>query len=184
LKLVPLPATKTEASNISNLFRSATWNVNSFNGTDASEANLRNLTAHDIVHIATHSLFHSNSDTVSSLTNDLLSCSFYLAGANRTLTSGSIDPKNDGVVSALEAMYLNLSNTDLVTLSACESGRGKAILNEGVFGFPRALRIAGAKNILMSLWQIPDKETSELMTFFYSNMLAGLSKSEALRTAW
>jgi len=115
--------------------------------------------------------------------NSLLGSVLYLAGANRTLSHNSDDPANDGILTALEAMDLDLEGTDLVTLSACESGKGIIEPGEGAFGLARAIRTAGAKNILMTLWQIPDKETKELMANFYRNVLRQQPKSEALRNA-
>ena len=81
------------------------------------------------------------------------------------------------------AMDVDLEGTDLVTLSACESGKGIIQPGEGAFGLARAFRTAGAKNILMTLWSVPDKETKELMSNFYKNLLKHQSKSEALRSA-
>ncbi|MBS1902169.1 MAG: CHAT domain-containing protein [Bacteroidetes bacterium] len=181
--LQELNATKSEASNIGAIFRGAHWDVQSFLGSDASEQNLDRLRDRSIVHIATHATFRPDSSEGNTITDDLLECALYLSGANKTLRRGSDDPSNDGVVSGLEAMYLDLYGTDLVTLSACESGRGTIEPGEGVFGFPRALRTAGARNVLMSLWRIPDRETAELMTIFYKRLLQGDSKPAALRAA-
>lgn len=77
-------------------------------------------------------------------------------------------------------------NVDLVVLSACESGLGKIQKGEGIIGLTRVLLYAGAKNIIVSLWQVADKSTSELMVDFYKNSLASkgqLSYSEPLRNA-
>jgi CHAT domain-containing protein len=178
-----LAATRTEALGIASTFRSAGWTVDSYLASDASESNLNALHHQQIVHIATHATFRADTVTPHTITNELLNCSLYFSGANRTLRNGSSDPHNDGVVSGLEAMYLDLQGTDLITLSACESGRGSIEPGEGVFGMPRALRTSGARNILMSLWRIPDRETSELMSLFYKKLLQGESKASALRSA-
>ena len=144
------------------------------------------------MHIAAHGRFnaanrnHANPDSLVdsySLENSLISSAFYLSGANTTLAGGTTDPSDDGVVTALEAMDLDLEGTDLVTLSMCESGKGVIQPGEGAFGLARAFRIAGAKSILMSLWKVSDEETKEIMTAFYKNELAGQSKSEALTNA-
>lgn len=82
-----------------------------------------------------------------------------------------------------EIAQMDLSNTDLVVLSACETALGDLQGNEGVIGLQRAFKMAGVKQMIVSLWRIPDKETTELMTLFYHNWLHGQPAREALRTA-
>jgi CHAT domain-containing protein len=76
-----------------------------------------------------------------------------------------------------------LQGTELVVLSACETGLGKTEAGEGVFGLRRALQVAGAETVMMSLWAVPDKETRELMALFYGKWLAGKDQHQALREA-
>ena len=79
--------------------------------------------------------------------------------------------EEDEILSAYEISQMNLSNTELVVLSACETGLGDIQGNEGVYGLQRAFKIAGVKYLIMSLWQVPDKQTSILMITFYKKWI-------------
>lgn len=87
------------------------------------------------------------------------------------------------MLTAQEISRLNFANLDLVVLSACETGSGEISGSEGIFGLQRAFKLAGAKSLIMTLWPIPDRETSELMGYFYSNYSSGMTKSAALKAA-
>ena len=105
-----------------------------------------------------------------------------LAGANPSWQG--VEPpagKEDGILTAYEISQMNLSSTELVVLSACETGLGDVEGNEGVYGLQRAFKIAGAKYLMMSLWQVPDEETSEFMTTFYREWLGGKTIRQAFR---
>lgn len=114
----------------------------------------------------------------------MLRSGLLLAGADRVYR-GDPPPKDmdDGALTAYEASTLDLQGTELVVLSACETGLGEQQNGEGVFGLRRALQEAGADAVLMSMWSVPDRETQELMTLFYAQWLGGLDKHEALRQA-
>lgn len=158
----------------------------------ASEANFREFekTKPNLLHLATHGYFYPGNKIISS---DFLSEKFSIPNLSPMLRSGIIlaganesqdkDTENDGFLSAQEIARLNFAELDLVVLSACETGLGDAIGSEGVFGLQRAFKIAGAKSLIMSLWKVPDEQTSELMSCFYSNYMKGMTKSQSLKQA-
>jgi hypothetical protein len=107
-----------------------------------------------------------------------------LAGANTWLGGGNLpEEAEDGLLTAEDVTGLDLLATELVVLSACETGLGQVHVGEGVFGLRRAFVLAGAKTLVMSLWKIPDEPTRELMEDFYRRLLAGEGRAEALRQA-
>ncbi|MEM9490603.1 MAG: CHAT domain-containing protein [Myxococcota bacterium] len=110
--------------------------------------------------------------------NPLLRSGLVFAGVN-TLRSGG----DDGVLTALEASGLDLWGTELVVLSACETGVGTVSHGEGVYGLRRALVVAGAESLVMSLWQVDDQATRDLMTRYYRRLTAGKGRTDALRQA-
>ncbi len=106
-----------------------------------------------------------------------------LSGANRILLQESLDGTENGFVSAREVSIMNLENTELVILSACETALGD-VSSEGVFGLQRGFKKAGANSILMSLWKVDDEATCKLMTEFYSNWIGNkMTKHDALEAA-
>jgi CHAT domain-containing protein len=152
-----------------------------------------------ILHIVTHGFFLPNqkqnsvheqflSTTSQSLSfyteNPLLRSCLALAGANwKSKKFASHPDAGNGILTAEEVSSLDLSATELVVLSACETGIGDTLAGEGVFGLRRAFVLAGANTLVMSLWQVPDEQTKELMVTFYNLILSGESRSEALRKA-
>ena len=102
----------------------------------------------------------------------MLRSGLIMAGGNAAWQGKQpLEGKEDGILTAYEISQMNLSNTELVVLSACETGLGDIQGNEGVYGLQRAFKIAGVKYLIMSLWQVPDKQTSLLMTTFYKKWL-------------
>lgn len=110
-------------------------------------------------------------------------CGLVLSGVNITAQRDSIHSKmEDGLLTALEISELDLSQLDLVVLSACQTNLG-TITQDGVFNLPRGLKKAGAKTLLVSLWEVNDEATQKLMTIFFANIKNGMSKYEALHYA-
>jgi len=144
--------------------------------------------ATDIKHFATHGAFllplnkKMDSIEMASLTgqdlfraadNPLQRSMLMLSNAGEAWQKSdpNIISENDGILTALEVTNLDLSKTELVVLSACNSGIGSQHTTEGVFGLPRAFKLAGADKILASLWSVHDEITKELMILFYTNLL-------------
>jgi CHAT domain-containing protein/tetratricopeptide (TPR) repeat protein len=115
----------------------------------------------------------------------LLRSGLILAGVNTWHKKGRqpLPGIEDGLLTAEDVTGLDLLDTELVVLSACDSGLGEVHTGEGVFGLQRAFILAGAKTLIMSLWKVPDQQTQELMVDFYRRLLAGEGKAEALRQA-
>jgi CHAT domain-containing protein/tetratricopeptide (TPR) repeat protein len=144
-----------------------------------------------IWHLATHGFFYQNTnDSLKTLSafqsanNPLIRSGLILAGANAAWQGENPqDGKEDGILTAFEISQMDLSKTHLVVLSACETGLGDVQGSEGVYGLQRAFKMAGVEYLLMSLWQVPDKQTAELMEQFYTHLLNGVSMQEAFSKA-
>lgn len=166
----PLSATMLEARSIKALFPEAEF----LSGEQANETALKQMVAPRILHIATHGFFLQDKNSQSE--NPLLRSGLALTGANQR-KSGT----DDGILTALEASGLNLWGTKLVVLSACDTGVGEIKNGEGVYGLRRAFVLAGTETLMMSLWEVSDTVTRELMTDYYKNLKNGMGRSAALR---
>jgi CHAT domain-containing protein len=100
-----------------------------------------------------------------------------MAGANLR----NSDQEEDGILTALEASTLPLAGTELVTLSACDTGVGAIDNGEGVIGLRRAFGLAGTRSLLFSLWNVNDEATRRFMTAYYQRLVRGEGRSAALR---
>lgn len=163
-----LPGTKVEIENIGRIFQSNGWKLESLTGEKALEESVKELQKPRVLHFATHGFFQPDSGKTR---NPLINSGLILSGANKSLAGEKDEKVEDGILTAYEAMNLNLDNTDLVVLSACETGLGEIKNGEGVYGLQRAFKVAGAKTIVMSLWKVNDKATQELMLGFYKHWL-------------
>jgi CHAT domain-containing protein len=183
-----LKGTEKEVNMIAGLLSQNHIKVNKFIKKEASEDAIKNVNNPGIVHIATHGFFMPETEMEENNNklevNPLLRSGLFLAGAQQAL-DGKInsDSTENGILTAYEAMNLNLDNTDLVVLSACETGLGEIKNGEGVYGLQRAFQTAGAKAVLMSLWKVDDTATHELMTLFYEYWLRELNKQQAFKKA-
>ncbi len=180
-----LPATEKEVDGIASLLKEKAWTANNFKRAQASEENLKKLDNPKLIHIATHGFFLSDVDLGDEITelaqNPLFRSGVLFAGAG--VDREASKSLEDGVLTAYEAMNLNLDQTELVVLSACETGLGEVRNGEGVYGLQRAFLVAGANTVLMSLWQVDDVATQQLMNSFYGFWLSGTEKHDAFRKA-
>jgi len=187
-----LPGTETEANNVRDILKRAGISTTLRKGYAATEESFKqlgkNAPSPRILHIATHGFFFPDpKDTVGSRQlaigsdrepafkiseHPMIRSGLMLAGSQYAWDKGHpLTGMEDGILTAYEVSHTNLSGTELVVLSACETGLGDIQGNEGVYGLQRAFKIAGAKYVLMSLWQVPDEKTQELMTSFYRKWL-------------
>ncbi|MCI5161421.1 MAG: CHAT domain-containing protein [Candidatus Electrothrix sp. AX5] len=182
-----LPESKQEAEAIADLFttNNKRGKAHVFLGKEAGEHRLKELKQSPrILHLSTHG-FYSAEDEESSLADQapLLLSGLALAGANNGL-QGKLDKYgDDGLLYSLEVLGLNLQGTELVSLSACDTGKGVVDYSEGVYGLVRAFRTAGAKNVLMTLTPVGDEVSKDFMTTFYDNWLSSednISPAQAL----
>ncbi len=184
-----LEGTKAETDQISELLAKKGVSTTLLQNDEATEENIKALQNPTILHFATHGFFINQipdskvtttreAEDRSLLENPFLRNGLLLAGCQNPQTG-----EEDGILSAEEAMNLNLDKTELVVLSACETGLGDIQNGEGVYGLQRAFRQAGAKTLIMSLWKVSDEATQLLMVTFYENLLSGKSKREAFKTA-
>ncbi|MEZ4927807.1 MAG: CHAT domain-containing tetratricopeptide repeat protein [Saprospiraceae bacterium] len=183
--------TDKEVDNVETTLQKAGFQTDTRKGYSATEESFKaighNGKSPRILHLATHGFFFpdpvqksreqfamSNDDPVFKISeHPMIRSGLILAGGNYAWKTGKpVQPgMEDGILTAYEISQVNLSNTELVVLSACETGLGDIHGNEGVYGLQRAFKIAGVKYLIMSLWQIPDFQTQELMTTFYSKWL-------------
>ena len=193
--------TEVEISAAANVMKSKGIVPTLKKGTEATEESFKALGQGNpsprVLHLATHGFFFpdpkeskpSEGQAVGEKTfkvsdNPMIRSGLVLAGGNHAWKTGKpLRPDlEDGILTAYEISQMNLANTELVVLSACETGLGDLVGNEGVYGLQRAFKIAGAKYLIMSLWQVPDFQTQVFMTAFYKHWLEGkMAVPEAFR---
>lgn len=200
-KFGPLPGTKEEAELIQPLLGGE---KHVLLGSAATETAVRAAHAPQILHLATHGFFlppavladlfsqegpgsqerarlsTEQADAVGEVDNPMVFSGLALAGANH---ANLVAQGDDGILTALEVSGMNLYGTDLVVLSACETALGKVESGEGVYGLRRAFVLAGARNLVMSLWPVDDETTRDLMVRFYRAYARGTRVAQALHQA-
>jgi len=165
-------------------------------GARATERALKALESPSILHVATHGFFLRSTQQLARgsrglvlveqgaaaevAEDPLLKAGLALAGANGVPADPEVD---DGILTALEALSLDLTGTQLVALSACQTGVGEVTNGDGVMGLRRALVLAGSATQLISLWDVDDDATARLMESYYRSLLTGRSRRDALQDA-
>ena len=194
----PIPSTKKEIESIYKLLNEKGITVSVFDSIAANEESFKSLhrRSPDILHLATHGFvidtpqkakgnkFVATTNIYSQKDSYLMWAGLMLAGGNN-IWQGRFNLTNveDGILTADEISRLDLSNTKLVVLSACETARGKVDPVDGVYGLQRAFKLAGVQTIVMSLWKVQDDATAMLMTQFYKYLTDGMEKHQALWNA-
>jgi CHAT domain-containing protein/tetratricopeptide (TPR) repeat protein len=195
-----LKGTMVEAKNICHIAESKNIPSQLYSGVNALEERYKSLNGENtpsILHIATHGFFFpdpkiskekldrlafhtDNPFTIAD--NPMHRSGLLFSGSNKAWEGDSISlDREDGILTAYEASHTYLKNTELVVLSACETGIGDIKGSEGVYGLQRAFKMAGARYLMMSLWKVPDNATQEFMTSFYTELL---TNKKSIRDAY
>ncbi len=176
-----LPGTLEEVQNIERIMRANRITVDrKLTKNNANETVIKSLKAPKILHLATHGFFLETRRDI----HPFLRSGIALSGINNIIRNEALPEEyKNGIITANDVLSMNLSGTELVTLSACETGKGEIKNGEGVAGLSSSFLSTGAKSVLMSLWNVPDYFTKDLMTSFYENLFKGMKKSGALREA-
>jgi CHAT domain-containing protein/tetratricopeptide (TPR) repeat protein len=177
-----LPGTEKEITQLNYLLKQKGWNTTEFTSNSAAEEKIKEMNSPKIFHIATHGLYRPSTQLTLEKElegnqallsqNPLLRTGLLLRGAGDLLDKTNFNYNMEsGILTAYEAMSLNLDKTDLVVLSACETGLGDLEVGEGVYGLQRAFLVAGAKCLIMSMFKVDDEATQKLMLKFYQKWL-------------
>ena len=201
LSFSPLPGARLEGELIVRRLAQEDQAPRMLTALDAQEAVLGRLDAPPrVLHLATHGFFLAPEEKLRKRLlkaqrsaemiipppgdNPLLRAGLAFAGINENAPFfGELDTRNDGVLTALEVLDLDLTGTELAILSACETGLGEIHEGEGVYGLRRAFQEAGVREVVTSLWEVSDAGTQALMTALYERLAIGMAPREALREA-
>lgn len=197
-----LPGSHKEAELISAKLEKKNIPTTIYSGTDAVEESFMALSGKNspsIIHLSTHGfyfpdtvseenrkniMFSSKGEVRFRYSDDpLLRSGLLMSGANLAWEGSTLpDEVEDGILTAKEVANMDLVNTRLAVLSGCQTGQGDVKGNEGVEGLYRGFKMAGVKYVIMSLWPIPDNETTEFMVAFYENWLDGKDIQKAFHS--
>lgn len=193
---VPLPGTKVELETINKILKAGGYQPSLSLQLEATEKKLKTVKAPTLMHIATHGYFLADAevrdgsamgiDAENAKNNPLLRSGLLMANPpaeGQQNSNVDLSSNDNGVLTAYEAMNLDLEGTDLIVLSACETALGDVKAGEGVYGLQRAFLVAGANALIMSLWQVDDAATQLLMTNFYTNWTKTGNKAKAFKQA-
>jgi CHAT domain-containing protein len=178
-----LPGTEKEVNELQALLKQKGWKTSEYTETSATEERVKEADSPKIFHIATHGFYTAEveesdaaklTENESMMTeNPLLKTGLLLKGGGDVIDKTKYNFNiESGILTAYEAMSLNLDKTDLVVLSACETGMGEVSNGEGVYGLQRAFLVAGAKTLIMSMFKVDDDATQKLILTFYKKWLA------------
>ena len=177
-----LPGTGKEVNQVQYMLKQKGWVTAEFVENSATEENIKEINNPKIFHIATHGFYKPTTQVTLEdelggneamlSQNPLMRTGLLLTGAGDLMEKTEFNYNmENGVLTAYEAMNLNLDKTDLVVLSACETGLGDLEAGEGVYGLQRAFLVAGAKVLIMSMFKVDDEATQKLMLVFYQKWL-------------
>ena len=190
-KYTALPGTAEEINSIAGLAKQKGLAVDKYLEANASELNFEKSANYSVLHVATHGFFVekkkgkgklSGEQVLSSNALDALMRSG-LVLADEGASSGDLGSTEDGLATAYEISSLDFPNTEIVILSACETGLGEIQTGEGVYGLQRSFLVAGASSVIMSLWKVDDAATKDFMVTFYKQWFATKDKHKAFNMA-
>ncbi|MEO1879746.1 MAG: CHAT domain-containing protein, partial [Methylococcales bacterium] len=200
LEFGPLPGTKTESDSIQQTLQNMQQPVKLYSQLNATEMAIRQEKSPRILHIATHGFFLENIKApegtgktgrvqfsesgkagLTNVENPLARSGLALTYANQGILGINQADGSDGILTAMEVLNLQLEGTELVTLSACNTGVGEISVGEGVYSLNRAFQEAGAKAVLSTLWSISDEGTNHFMQKFYHRFLNNQPPQQALQ---
>lgn len=186
-----LPGTETEVNDIASILSDHSLDCSVVSGAEGIEESFKALSGsnHGIIHIATHGYYcpPDNNWVISSesvkMDEAMDHSGLVFSGANQYLAGvRGDDGLDDGLLTAREIALMDLSSADLVVMSACETGAGRAT-SEGVMGLQRGFKLAGANTLVMSLWKVNDQATATMMEAFYRHLAEGKDKRSAFYSA-